>query len=100
MFVTYRGHASTRFDREYYKNQHLPLVLEAWKPYGLETATALFPEGNDSDTIAICICNFKNGAAMAAALNSSESAGVMADVQHFTDAKPEQSLSKVIAKPI
>ncbi len=100
MLVTYKGLAGTRFDREYYKNQHLPLVLEAWKPYGLETAAALFPEGNDSDTIAICICNFRNGAAMAAALNSSESAGVMADVQHFTDAKPEQSLSKTIAKPV
>ena len=28
VYITYSGNASTRFDRDYYRTHHLPLVIE------------------------------------------------------------------------
>lgn len=91
LFVTYAGDANTHFDRDYYVSTHLPLVLEAWSPYGLETATAFFPVGDGAGTIAVCICKFQDEAAIATSLASPHTERVMADVKHFTDVKPEPS---------
>ena len=91
LFVTYPGDAQTRFDREYYVRHHLPLVKEAWGPHGLETVAAFFPTGDGAGTIAVCVCGFRDGAAMQAAVGSAQTPRVMADVEHFTDAKPSQS---------
>ncbi len=91
MFVTYAGAAGTRFDRDYYVANHLPLVLKAWGPHGLESATAFFPAGSGAGIIALCVCVFQSRAAMDAALRSPETPQVMADVAQFTDAQPTQS---------
>ena len=91
LFVTYPGDARTRFDREYYVRQHLPLVKEAWGPHGLETIAAFFPAGDGAGTIAVCVCGFRDEAAMRSAVGSAQTPRVMADVAHFTDAKPSQS---------
>lgn len=91
LFVTYPGDASTHFDRDYYLSTHLPLVLEAWGPYGLETAAAFFPAGDGADMIAVCVCGFRDEAAIPAALASPQTERVMADVKNFTDAVPTQS---------
>ena len=90
IFVTYPGDASVRFDRDYYVGTHLPLVLEAWRPHGLESITAFFPSGYDSGTIAMCECVFRDEEAFKAAVASPQTRGVMADVKNFTDAKPSQ----------
>ena len=91
LFVTYPGDARTRFDREYYVSKHLPLVQEAWGPHGLETIAAFFPSGEGAGTVAVCVCGFRDEAALQAALGSPQTPRVMADVAHFTDAKPSQS---------
>ena len=91
LLVTYAGDANTRFDRDYYANTHLPLVREAWGPHGLETIAAFFPAGDGAGTIAVCVCGFRDEAAMNGALGSSQTPRVMADVEHFTDVKPSQS---------
>ena len=91
MYVTYPGDASTRFDRDYYVHHHLPLVMQSWGQYGLEGAAAFFPPDNGAGTIAICICRFRDEAALRAALASPQSGPVMADVARFTDAAPAQS---------
>ena len=90
-FVTYPGDASTRFDRDYYVRVHVPLVMEAWGPHGLQSCTALFPAGEGGPTIAVAVCEFRDEAALQAALGSAATLGVMADVAKFTDAKPSQS---------
>ena len=43
VYVTYAGPAGSRFDREYYVERHLPLVLRAWTSYGLLGVAAFFP---------------------------------------------------------
>ena len=93
LYVTYPGDASTRFDRDYYVREHLPLVRASWGPHGLESCAAFWPADVDSGTIAICECRFRDEAAMRAALASPDTPRVMADVRRFTDAKPAQSLA-------
>ena len=90
IYVTYPGDAGTRFNRDYYVGTHLPLVLEAWRPYGLETVAAFFPSGDGAGTVCICECVFRDDAAVKAALASSQTGPVMADVRNFTDATPAQ----------
>ncbi len=91
IYVTYPGDATTRFDRDYYVQHHLPLVQASWGPYGLESTAAFFPAGGEASTIAVCVCEFRDEAAVQAALAAPTTASVMADVPHFTDAKPQQS---------
>ncbi len=90
VYVTYPGDAGTRFDRGHYVQAHLPLVLEAWRPYGLETVAAFFPSGDGAGTICICECVFRDDAAVQAALAAPQTGSVMADVKKFTDATPSQ----------
>ncbi len=93
MYVTYAGDAATRFDRDYYVGQHLPLVLECWGPLGLENCAAFWPAVNGTGTICICECKFRDKAALRAALDSTATPRVMADVARFTDITPTQSLA-------
>ncbi len=90
VFVTYPGDAGTRFDRDYYVRTHLPLVMQAWQPHGLQSVAAFFPAGDGGGTICICECVFRDDAALDAALASPRTDAVMADVGNFTDATPAQ----------
>ena len=92
MYVTYSGDAATRFDRDYYIQHHLPLVMECWGSLGLEGCAAFWPAVLGAGTICICECRFRDEAAMRAALASPTTPRVMADIAHFTDATPAQSL--------
>lgn len=87
-YVYYKGTPHTRFDRDYYVKHHLPLCMESWQKYGLLSCTAFYPAVDQEGTIAICETVFRDEAALEAALNSSETAAVMADVAVYTDATP------------
>lgn len=91
VYVSYRGTAETRFDRQYYVDHHLPLVLEAWRSCGLESVTAFFPAIPADGTIAVCECQFRDAAAIEAAFASPETSRVMADVARFTDSAPARA---------
>lgn len=92
MLVTYAGDEQTPFDREHWISVHLPLVRESWGPYGLVSAGGFFPQGDGAGLIAVAVVNFRDEAAMAAALNSPETAQVMADVDIVTAVKPQRSI--------
>jgi uncharacterized protein (TIGR02118 family) len=91
VYVTYQGTPETRFDRSYYVNRHLPLVMRAWQQYGLESVAALFPAVEQAGTIAICECRFRDEAAVTAAFGSPETPEVMADVPRFTEVEPARA---------
>lgn len=91
IYVTYQGTAETRFDRDYYVREHLPLVTRSWAAYGLESVAAFFPAAPQTGTIAICECRFRDEAAVAAAFASPKAPAVMADVARFTDVAPSRS---------
>ena len=88
--VIYPGDASTPFDRDYYTRVHVPLVMKAWGPHGLRSCTAFFPAGDGGGTIAVAVCEFRDEAALQAALASPDTPRVMADVAKFTTAEPVQ----------
>jgi uncharacterized protein (TIGR02118 family) len=94
MLVTYAGDERTPFDRDHWINVHLPLVRESWGPYGLVSAGGFFPQGDGAGLIAVAAVNFRDQAAMETALNSPETAKVMADVDIVTAVKPQRSLVK------
>ena len=90
VFVTYAGDSSTRFDRQYYVQKHLPLVTAAWAPHGLVSIAAFFPTGTGEGTIAVCVCEFRDDEAISASLHAPGTKAVMQDVPNFTDAEPKQ----------
>lgn len=91
IYVIYSGPANARFDRTWYVERHLPLVMASWSQYGLEAATAFFPAGRAAGTVAICECRFRDQRAVDAAFNSPEAPVVMADVPQFTDIAPHRA---------
>ncbi|MFM0730567.1 EthD family reductase [Paraburkholderia sediminicola] len=91
IYVTYSGSADARFDRAWYVERHLPLVMTSWSQYGLESVTAFFPAGQQTRTLAICECRFRDQGALDAAFNSPEAPAVMADVPRFTDIAPRRA---------
>ncbi|QGZ63387.1 EthD family reductase [Paraburkholderia acidisoli] len=94
--VTYTGEAHARFDRAWYVERHLPLVLRLWSRYGLLRVAAFFPAVAQDGTQAVCECTFRDAAAVAAAFGSPESAEVMADVANFTDMTPRRTRAAAI----
>src|SRR5690606_30015226 len=88
VYVFYQGTPQTRFDRDYYVTRHLPLCMEAWQQYGLQSVSAFFPALEQSGTIAICECVFRDEAAIETAFASPEAPTVMADVPRYTEATP------------
>lgn len=94
MLVTYAGDKETPFDRDHWINVHFPLVRESWGRYGLVSAGGFFPQGDGAGLTAVGVVNFRDEAAMEAALNSPETAQVMADVDIVTAVKPQRSIVK------
>ncbi|MBO0144637.1 EthD family reductase [Agrobacterium sp. Ap1] len=88
IFVTYQGTTETRFDKEYYVATHLPLAIEAWGKYGLDSAEAFFPTNNKEGTIALAELKFTDENALQASFGSVEAPSVMSDVINFTDVAP------------
>ena len=88
VYVTYQGTADSRFDRRYYTEHHLPLVMRAWQQYGLESVSAFFPADSQPGTLAICECIFRDEQAVQQAFNAEDVMGVMQDVAQFTDLIP------------
>ena len=91
VYVAYPGEAGTRFDRAYYMREHLPLVQASWSRYGLESLAAFFPDGDGAGILAVCICGFRDDAAVRDSFSSPEAERVMADIPRFTDAQPTQT---------
>jgi len=88
IYVYYQGTPATRFDRDYYTHQHLPLCIDAWQQYGLLSCRAFYPALDQTGTIAICESVYRDAAAAEAAFSSPELPKVMADVARYTDATP------------
>jgi uncharacterized protein (TIGR02118 family) len=91
VYVTYSGPADARFDRRWYVERHLPLVMTSWSRHGLLSVVAFFPSDIQQGTLAICECRFRDEAAIDAAFESPEAPAVMADVLRFTEITPQRA---------
>ncbi|PZU09770.1 EthD family reductase [Sphingomonas sp.] len=88
LFVTYPKAGGDRFDRDYYVETHLPLVVKNWGQYGLLSAEAYFPAGAGASEAAIALLAFGSEEAIGVALGSPETPAVLADLANFTDIGP------------
>lgn len=96
VYVTYQGTPQDFFDRDYYVQVHLPLVMKAWGRYGLLSVHAFYPAGEREGTVALCECVFRDEAALEAAFGSPEAVEVMADVPRFTQLAPARLRSAAL----
>ena len=91
LIVTYHGGATTRFDRGYCVDEHLPRTLDVWRPHGLEAASAFFSVDSGAGILAAGVydsrTDFQDRAALRAALVPAVAAPVLRDVGRFTDAR-------------
>ncbi len=87
LLVTYPAATGARFDHDYYRDTHLPLVEAALHPLGLTGVVALRP-GADAPHLAAAILTFADAATRDAALAAPEAGPVFADIANFTDAAP------------
>jgi uncharacterized protein (TIGR02118 family) len=94
LIVTCSG--GTYFDRDHYVDVHLPLALACWQRHGLESASAFFPRDPDARDVSVGIYRFRDVDALHAALASTETAAVMADVPRFTDG----TVSRAVNTPL
>ena len=90
VYIAYPGDNNTRFDRAYYAEHHLPLVMDCWEEYGLRSLAPFYPEHDGKGTVALCICIFADEEAVDASFASPRTAEVMKDITNFTDAKAMQ----------
>jgi uncharacterized protein (TIGR02118 family) len=96
VYITYPGNASIRFDRGYYSKEHLPLVKRHWEKYGLLRVAVFYPDDANSGILAICVCTFRDDAAVSASFASPETAET--DIKNFTDVSPMQRRAVPLSK--
>lgn len=86
--VIYPNHAGARFDREYYKSTHVPMVMRVMKAVGVTLIEGV-PRGETAAPFAmIAHFQFESAAALDAALARPEMADLRADLEKFTDIRP------------
>lgn len=86
MIVVCTGSANTRFDRDYYANEHFQIAMACWKEYGLQSAEAFYPYSEDGTWNSIGVYTFSSIQGVHDALESPKTQQVMDDVPNFTDA--------------
>jgi len=88
LVVSYPLSAGTRFDADYYRDTHIPLVEDSWGASGLTGAEILWPADPGQPYAAMVVLSFRDSAAIDAALGAEATGAVMADIANFTDIAP------------
>ena len=89
IFVTYRGSASDRFDREYFVNRHLPLAREIAEPLGMLSIEALFPASTATDIVAATVIVLRDEQAERNLFSSPRFSELVNDLTNYTNLQPE-----------
>jgi len=92
LFVTYRGAASDRFDREYFVNTHLPLAREIAEPLGMLSIEAFFPTSAATNIVAASLIVLRDEQAERDLFSSPRFNELINDLSNYTNLMPEQSL--------
>jgi hypothetical protein len=92
LFITYRGTASDRFDREYFVNAHLPLAREIAEPLGMLSIEAFFPTSRATNIVAASVIVLRDEEAERDLFSSSRFSELVNDLPNYTNLLPEQSL--------
>ena len=95
--VMYQHHVGARFDFEYYRTTHTPLVLERLgsecKRYSLDKGLAQLQPAAPPLYVAICHLEFESLDAFKAAF-APHTQEIMADAANYTDISPVTQVSE------
>jgi uncharacterized protein (TIGR02118 family) len=89
--VSYPATPDATFDHDYYRSTHVPLCLRAW---GLSSAE--IDRGIDGPNVAAVHFRFDSLEALGAAMASSETGAVLADVANYTTIVPVLQTSEIV----
>ena len=88
--VLYPGGDDVTFDHHYYQSTHVPMATAAWN------VGAEIDRGTSGPYVAGVHFFFESMDAMQAAMASSGTAAVMADVANYTNATPVMQVSEIV----
>jgi uncharacterized protein (TIGR02118 family) len=89
--VFYPSSEGSTFDHDYYRDKHVPLVMETW---GLTEAQ--IDKGVDGPYVAAVHLEFDSLDTLAAAMAAEGTAAVLADVANYTNITPVLQTSEII----
>ncbi|MEO7397276.1 MAG: EthD family reductase [Ilumatobacteraceae bacterium] len=90
MSVLYPGGDDATFDHDYYKTTHVPMACAAWN------VGAEIDKGINGPHLAAVHFFFESVEQMQAAMASSGTAAVMADVANYTNIAPVIQVSEIV----
>lgn len=97
--VMYPATPGARFDHDYYRDQHMPLLArlmgDACKRYTIDKGVAGGAPGQPPTYVAMCHVYAESVEAFMAAFGPHAKA-IMADVPNYTDIKPVAQISEVV----
>jgi uncharacterized protein (TIGR02118 family) len=89
--VFYPSSEGATFDHDYYRDKHVPLAVKTWSPDGAE-----IDRGVDGPYVAAVHFRFASQEALQAAMGSSGTADVLADVANYTNITPVLQTSEIV----
>jgi uncharacterized protein (TIGR02118 family) len=97
--VLYANAPGVRFDHEYYRDRHMPLLKarmgDACKHYTVDKGLAGGPPGSAAPFVALCHIYCESLASFQAAFGP-HAAEIMADIANYTDVSPVVQISEVV----
>jgi uncharacterized protein (TIGR02118 family) len=87
--VLYPAGDDIQFDHDYYRDSHVPLVSEVWKPVKAE-----IDKGVNGPYVAAVHMLFESMDAFQAGMGDPRTGEVMADVANYTNAAPVLQISQ------
>jgi len=87
--VFYPQSEGATFDHDYYREKHVPLARDSWKPTRTE-----IDKGLDGPNVAAVHFLFESADDLQAALGSEATGAIMADVANYTDIVPVTQVSE------
>ena len=99
--VMYPAKQGARFDHDYYRDQHLPLLArlmgDVCKRYTIDKGVAGGAPGQPPTYVAMCHVYADSAEAFMAAFGP-HAKQIMGDVPNFTDIKPLAQISEVVVE--
>lgn len=97
--VTYPASAGSRFDLDYYRDKHIPLVRARWGEHGLTDMQFVHgtaaPGGGPIAFHMVALLTFESAQAFEAA-GQAHGREIMSDIPNFTDVKPVVQLNEPV----
>ena len=89
--VFYPSSEGAIFDHDYYRDKHVPLCVETWKP-----VEAVIEKGINGPNVAAVHITFDSMDAMQAALAAEGTAAIINDIANYTNIAPVQQVSELV----